>query len=81
MVDGVDVRVAEVDSDGADGEAESAGAAPHDDGRVERVDEGREVAARRGVATRRRARTAARGLDGLGNEVEVIFGILEGAIM
>ena len=65
MVDGVDVGVAEVDSDGADGEAEPAGAAPHDDGRVERVDEGREVAARRGVATRRCARTAARGLDGL----------------
>ena len=65
MVDGVDVRVAEIDSDSADGEAEPAGAAPHDDGRVERVDEGREVAARRGVATRRRARTAARGLDGL----------------
>ena len=37
MVYGVDVRVAEVDSDGADGEAEAARAAPHDDGRVQRV--------------------------------------------
>ena len=68
MVDGVDVRVAEVDSDGADGEAEPAGAASHDDGRVQRVDERREVAAGGGVATRRRARSAARGLDGLKGE-------------
>ena len=65
MVDGVDVRVSEVDPDGADGEAEPPRAAPHDDGRVQRVDERREVAAGGGVATRRSARPAAGRLDGL----------------
>ena len=39
----VKVRVPEVDSDGADGEAKTARAAPHDDWSLQRVDQRRKV--------------------------------------
>ena len=52
VVDGVEVCVPEVNPDRPESEAEASGASPDDDGRLERVNERRELPARTGVPAR-----------------------------